>query len=156
MSMDENLPIVSDVMDTLWDEPSHPSGKKLKLAKVPKFDREEQAKSVVRAYHAMGGDARFAHWAHEYPAFFYSKIWSKLLPSQAQVHHEGSINVVYRPAIPPSPLDGDQPPVVLSTTKLEEDLRSTVDAAFVDSDPPVGDELADNAGVDTPFRRGVL
>jgi hypothetical protein len=118
--MDESLPPVSEIMDhELWTEAQAFSGKRLRRIEKVTFDREQQAKSITEVFHLIGGVPRFAAWADRNPGFFYTKLLTKLLPQAATVTHEGSVNILYRPAIPPSPLDGDPIVTVEATECLE-------------------------------------
>jgi hypothetical protein len=104
--MDEALPAPGALyLDGLWNEELALGGR-LIVKKPKKFDREEQVKSIVAAFHAIGGDARLAHWANEHPGYFFTKLFTKTLPQQATLQANiGSLNIVYQAAIPPSPLD---------------------------------------------------
>jgi hypothetical protein len=104
--MDEALPAPGKLyLDGLWNEEAALGGR-LIVKKPKKFDREEQVKSIVAAFHAIGGDARLAHWANEHPGYFFTKLFTKTLPQQATLQANiGSLNIVYQAAIPPSPLD---------------------------------------------------
>lgn len=111
--MDECLPAPGKLhLDGLWNEEATLGGR-LIVKRPKKVDREDQVKSIVAAFHAIGGDARLAHWANEHPGYFFTKIFLKTLPQQASlIGSVGSLNVIYQAAIPPSPLDEPPPPPI--------------------------------------------
>lgn len=117
--MDEQLPAVSDDFGTqLWDEQSHIPGGRLRR-RVPKtVERDRMAKSIIEAFDQIGGVPRLAHWAHEHPGFFFTKLLPKVLPQTSEINHTGNLNITYRTAIPPGPLDGEFTDVT-PTTKSE-------------------------------------
>lgn len=61
--------------------------------------------AVDDAFDLIGGVPRLAHWAHQNPGEFYTKIYAKTLQGAQQMEHSGEI--VIRSAIPLSPLDGE-------------------------------------------------
>lgn len=61
--------------------------------------------AVDDAFDLIGGVPRLAHWAHNNPGDFYTKIYAKTLQGAQQMEHSGEI--VIRSAIPVSPLDGE-------------------------------------------------
>jgi len=61
--------------------------------------------AVDDAFDLIGGVPRLAHWAHNNPGEFFTKIYAKTLQGAQQLEHSGEI--VIRSAIPVSPLDGE-------------------------------------------------
>lgn len=105
--MDEQLPTVSDSFGTqLWDEEAT-LGKRLARREPKTVDRNRMAKSIIEAFDQIGGVPRLAHWAHEHPGFFFTRLLVKVLPNESEVNVNASLNITYRAAIPPSPLDGE-------------------------------------------------
>jgi hypothetical protein len=118
--MDEQLPVPSEVfIDCLWNE-EQVLGAKLAPKPVKKFNREQQIKAVVEAFHQIGGQARFADWANNHPHHFFTKIFPKTFPQgNSQLINNGSLTVNYQPAIAPSPLD-EPPPIDVPFTEPTE------------------------------------
>lgn len=111
--MDEQLPMVGD-FDVLWTE-EEVYGSKLKRSPPQRLDREQQAKDIVEAFQMIGGVPRLAHWAHEHPGFFFTKLLPRTLPQGSiNLNTQNNLNITYIAAIAPSPLDA--PP------ELEEPL----------------------------------
>jgi hypothetical protein len=118
--MDEQLPVPSDLfIDCLWNEERQLGGK-LARRQVKKLNREEQIKSVIEAFHQIGGQSRFAQWANDHPHHFFTKIFPKTFPQgNSQLINNGSLTVNYQPAIAPSPLD-EPPPMDATFTEPTE------------------------------------
>lgn len=74
-----------------------------KLARK-EFDRKRVSEAFQMAYDLIGGDMRFAHWAHENQTEFY-KLYGRMLPtgSQIDLNHNGEIT--FKHVLPPSKLD---------------------------------------------------
>jgi hypothetical protein len=151
--MDEALPAPPVFLDGLWNE-DQVLGGRLIVRKPKTFNREEQAKSIVAAFHAIGGDARLAHWANEHPGYFFTKLFPKILPQPSAVQvNAGSLNVIYQAAIPPSKLDEPPPPPIEAQY---EDVQpngtesgGTTPSPSRDSNPrPAWDAEPDAAGDD--------
>ena len=112
--MDENLPVVGEIQ--LWEEQNVFGGSRLKRMPQRRFDREQQAKDIVEVFHMIGGVPRLAHWANDHPGYFFTKLLPKVLPQASTLVNQGSMNVVFQQAIPPSPLD-DAPPLDVPFTE---------------------------------------
>jgi hypothetical protein len=119
--MDEGIgPPAPLYLDGLWNEDTVLGGR-LIIRKPKAFNRDEQAKSIVAAFHAIGGDARLAHWANEHPGYFFTKLFTKLLPQASAIQvNAGSLNIIYQAAIPPSKLDEPPPqPIDVEATDVQ-------------------------------------
>jgi hypothetical protein len=71
-----------------------------------KFDREKFLAAIGEAFDLIGGVPRFAIWADQNQTEFY-KICAKTIPQAQMLDIMGKLQHIIRPALPPSPLDGD-------------------------------------------------
>jgi len=98
--------------------------------------------AVDNVYEMIGGDQRFAAWAHENPDVFYTKIYNRRMVQESNQLVTGEIRIM--PALARSPLDGEfedvtdvpgNPSPVQSETALPTVSR-TETAVLSDGGPP--------------------
>lgn len=93
-------------MDSTFSELAK-SGKSLVRLPRKQFDRQKVLNALEEAFELIGGVPRLAMWGHQNPTEFY-KLWGKTIPAATQMQVSGQIGAyMLRPALPPSPLDGD-------------------------------------------------
>lgn len=68
--------------------------------------RQEIVNAFQEAFELIGGVPRLAVWAHDNPTDFY-KLYGKLLPAGSTLDVNVTGQLFLRPALPPSPLDGE-------------------------------------------------
>lgn len=61
--------------------------------------------AVDNVYEMIGGDQRFAQWAHDNPDVFYTKIYNRRMVQESNSVVSGEIRIL--PALARSPLDGE-------------------------------------------------
>ncbi len=121
--MDEQLPDIVE-LDSLW-EPAERPGTRLKRIAIPRVDREFAARSIIEAFHHMGGQERFSQWAHDHPSMFYPKLLTKIMPPASQTNiAAGQVNFIYHAAIPPGPLDQQDQPYAHESSSPPPDART--------------------------------
>jgi hypothetical protein len=79
------------------------------------FERNRILEALDEAFELIGGVPRLSIWAHRNPSKFYP-LWLKAAGQKVEVNHSGE--VIIRPAIPRSPLDGTCTEVSPSATQL--------------------------------------
>lgn len=97
--------LYSEQMDVMLSE----MAKTTRLMIAPpkrKFDRERFLGAVMEAFEQIGGVSRFTIWADRNPDEFY-KICTKTIPQATMLDIMGKLQFSIQPALPPSPLDGD-------------------------------------------------
>lgn len=82
------------------------SGKSLTRLPNRPFSRRRVLEAIDEAFELIGGVPRLAIWAHVNPTEFY-KLWGKTIPAASQMEIMGKVHHIIRPALPRSPLDGD-------------------------------------------------
>jgi len=82
------------------------SGKSVTRLPRKEFDRRQIVAAFQEAFDLIGGVPRLAIWAHHNPTEFY-KLYGKLIPSSSHLELAGQVEHIIRPALAPSPLDGD-------------------------------------------------
>lgn len=82
------------------------SGKSLTRLPRREFSRRRVLEAIDEAFQLIGGVPRLAHWAHVNPTEFY-KLWGKTIPAASQMEVMGQLTHIIRPALPRSPLDGE-------------------------------------------------
>lgn len=80
------------------------AGQLIRRLPTRKFDRERILAGMDEAFELIGGVPRLAIWAHNNPSKFYP-LWLKTAGARVEVSHSGE--VIIRPAIPRSALDGE-------------------------------------------------
>tara|TARA_R110002020_G_scaffold58106_5_gene159523 strand:+ start:149 stop:595 length:447 start_codon:yes stop_codon:yes gene_type:complete len=105
-SKDEEGDVVADdTMERTFRHMSESRAQQLRIPRSKEFSRKDVIDAFESSFELIGGIPRLASWAHLHPTEFY-KIYSKLLPSQAQ--HEfggkdGVLRIVH--SIAPGALD---------------------------------------------------
>lgn len=88
---------------------------------LPPAPRKQKLLNAMdETFDLIGGVPRLAVWADENPDDFY-KLYGKTLPQQIQASIDGKIQCIIRPALPPSPLDGEYHEI---QSGADRDLRS--------------------------------
>lgn len=77
---------------------------RLAIPKNKDFSRKEVVQAFQNAFELIGGTARLALWAHENEGDFF-KLYSRLLPSQANSALGESSDIVIRHILPRGQLD---------------------------------------------------
>jgi hypothetical protein len=99
---DEKFGQMGEVFQELAD-----SGKSLTRLPRREFSRRRVLEAIDEAFELIGGVPRLAMWGHVNPTEFY-KIWAKTIPAASQMEIMGKVQHIIRPALPRSPLDGEE------------------------------------------------
>lgn len=68
-----------------------------------KRNRDQYEDAIGEAFDLIGGVPRLAHWAHQNPGEYFTKLYPKLLPDKKEVEHSGAIKLIH--VLPPTKLD---------------------------------------------------
>lgn len=97
--------LYSEQMDSVLSETARRT-KAVLQAPRKKFDRERFLCAMGEAFELIGGVPRLALWADQNPGQFY-QLFGKTLPQTNMVDIMAKMQMQILPALPRSPLDGD-------------------------------------------------